>query len=505
MSTPELLRRIVNLIRARNASTFYLNGPPGSGKSHLLSELAERLPTEIPRTLVLGPYRVTWDDTAGLGERLMQDCRDAGFLDEMPSQGYELDLVSAWRWFRENAHVPAGQAFAVLIDLVEASQPDLKTTGSLFSSARYLEGTWDQRGVRIFHMFAGYWDHPGLERYFHTANTSFPYTVGHNYALWNGLSIDEMVALVAQVRPEESSRLHGRVLFELTGGHPAAALDILNRIAPGDLSFPHLLSSTRRAAVNGPAGQALLDAWCQLPAESRSVLRDLILQRRIPATALPAHLERLHVAGAIRLDQVGETSYLAFRSWYAELLTRLHTEELGIADEQTRRIRIDELMPKAAELNVEAYRLINDIETQARDFVTAQLCLLQARDQPLLEDRFKRYNDREQIFEDAHQRATDWRARSADKGLPVALNPLLAYLSIRDLADVIEEIGADIGSEAWQRIARAIQELAGVRDAVMHNQLIDDAALQRLYDLQADIYEALSETGDLDSGEAHNA
>lgn len=49
-------------------------------------------------------------------------------------------------------------------------------------------------------------------------------------------------------------------------------------------------------------------------------------------------------------------------------------------------------------------------------------------------------------------------------------------------------------SEAWQLIAQAIRDLASVRDAVMHNQLIDDTALQSLYDLQADIYEALSET-----------
>ena len=52
MSTSELAHRLVNLIRAKNASTFYLNGPPGSGKSYLLKELARQLPTEIPHTLV---------------------------------------------------------------------------------------------------------------------------------------------------------------------------------------------------------------------------------------------------------------------------------------------------------------------------------------------------------------------------------------------------------------------------------------------------------------------
>jgi hypothetical protein len=494
VSIAVLVRRLVNLIRAKNATTFYLNGPPGSGKSHLLKELARQLPTEIPRALVLGPYPVTWAEVTSLGERLIQDCRDAGFFDELSPRGSGLDLVSAWQWLRENAQVSTGQSFLVLIDLVEANQLDLPTISSLFSGARYLEGAWSQRDMRIFHMFAGYWDHPGLERHFHSINTSFPYTVGHNYITWRGLSIEEMIALANQVRPEKVHPLRGRLLFELTGGHPAAALDILNQIASGPLGFPALLSSTYQAAANGPAGQTLIGAWCQLPAESRSVLRDLVLQRRMPAKVLPAHLERLRLAGVIQLDQVGAISYLNFRSWYAELLVRLHAEELGIADEQTQRIQIAELMPKAFELNVEAYRLISDIENQARNFVAVQLCLRQTHGEPILKERSKKYNDYKRVSEDAHQRAMDWQTRSAGKGLPVALNPLLAYLSTRDLADLIVEIGIEMRSEAWQRIAQAIQDLSGVRDAVMHNQLIDDAALQRLYDLQADIYEALSET-----------
>ena len=492
VSTSELVRQLVNLIRSKNAGTFYLNGPPGSGKSHLLNELAEQLPSGIPRSLSLGPYIVANPESANLGERILHDCRDAGFLDEWSP--VELDLAGTWQWFARKAQVPNGRSFLVFIDLAGANQINLPAIGNLFSNARYLEGVWNHRGVRLFHMFVGYWDHPGLEHHFHNINTSFPYTIGHNYAVWNGLSIEEMVVLTNQVRPKEARHLHSRILFELTGGHPAAALDILNQIPSGDLNFPALLSSTRQAAANGPAGQALLSAWCQLPPESQSVLRDLVLQRRIPATVLPAHLERLRVAGVIRLDRIGTTIYLNFRSWYTELLVRLHAEELGIADKQIRRVRIDELMPKASELNVEAYRLINDIENRARNFVTVQLCLRQPRGEHILKDISKKHNQYERVFEDAYQRAMDWQAHSAEEGLPVTLNPLLAYLSTRDLADIIEEIGIEIGSDAWQRIAQAIQNLAGIRDAVMHNQLVDDIALQRLYDLQAGIYEALSET-----------
>jgi hypothetical protein len=442
----------------------------------------------------MGPYRVTQNKVTNLGERLVQDCRDARFLDKMPSTVSELDLVSAWQWVGENAHTPPRQTFVVLIDLENTNRSDFLTIGDLFSSARCLEGTWRQRSMRISHIFTGYWDHLGLEHYFKSINTSFPYTVGHNYAVWNGLSAEEMAALVNRVRSEEAHPLHSRILFELTGGHPAATLDILDHILSEDLGFPALLSATRRAAADGPASQALLNAWRQLPLESRSVLRDMVLQRHIPATAPPTALERLRVAGAIRSDPVGPTNYLNFRSWYVELLVRLHAEELGIADEQTQSIQIDELMPVTSEMNVEAYRLINDVENQARNFVTIQLCLRDSQSEHILRGISIKHDKQEQAFVDAYDRATDWQAQSSDEGMPVALNPLLAYLSTRDLAYIIEEVGSEMGSKAWQRIAQAIRDLAGVRDAVMHNQLIDDAALQRLYDLQADIYEALSET-----------
>jgi len=162
VSTSELVRQLVNLIRAKNASTFYLNGSPGSGKSYLLRKLAEQLPSEIPRSLPLGPHAATESEFTSLGERLLQDCQDAGFLDKTPPVGLELDLASAWQWFGRNAQVPSGRSFLVLIDLVKANQINLPAIGNLFSNARYLEGVWNHRGVRLFHMFVGYWDHPGL-------------------------------------------------------------------------------------------------------------------------------------------------------------------------------------------------------------------------------------------------------------------------------------------------------------------------------------------------------
>jgi len=52
------------------------------------------------------------------------------------------------------------------------------------------------------------------------------------------------------------------------------ALDILERVAEGGLSFAAILGAARQAAIDGTAGQALLGAWRQLPVESRMALRN---------------------------------------------------------------------------------------------------------------------------------------------------------------------------------------------------------------------------------------
>ena len=53
---------------------------------------------------------------------------------------------------------------------------------------------------------------------------------------------------------------------------------------------------------------------------------------------------------------------------------------------------------------------------------------------------------------------------------------------------------AESGLTEWTRIAQAIRSLSDVRDAVMHNQFIDDEAFERLYDLKSQIYEELSKS-----------
>jgi hypothetical protein len=394
-----------------------------------------------------------------------------------------------WRWFADEAHLSTEHTFLVLVDLPDAGRIDLPSLGSLFSEARRLAEAWNHPNIRLIHVFAGYWDHEGLKQHFREIVTSFPYTPGENYAVWTGISPHDMTLLVSRNLATQTASTYGEAMFELTGGHPAAALDILGKVESDDISVHELLSATHRAAKSGPAGEALLDAWLQLPSESRHVLKRLILQRQVPIRSLGDRWEQLVTAGAVRHHRVRQEHYVTFQSWYAELLTRLHAEELGIADSGTQSIRTNELIPPVSSLNFQAYRLINDMENQVRNFVATQVCL-RLWDDHILKGRAQRLDGVTHSWEDAYDRASTWCADSIDRGV---LNPLTAYLSTRDLARLIKEISREMGSEAWQDIAKAIMELSDIRDAVIHNQLIEGSALQRLRELRADIYEALDE------------
>ncbi len=196
--------------------------------------------------------------------------------------------------------------------------------------------------------------------------------------------------------------------------------------------------------------------------------------------------------GIARRSQAGSKNYLSFRCWYVELLIRLHLTELELADGELQKHRLDELIPEITALGLEAYRLIHGIENDVRNFVALYLCQCQPRGASILHGRHKKYDRERARFEDAHERAKMWRDQSERDGLLTSVNPLIAYCSTRDLAGLITEIGAETQSAGWSEIAQSLLRLAEIRDAVMHNQLVDDRALQQLYALQADIYQALN-------------
>ena len=56
------------------------------------------------------------------------------------------------------------------------------------------------------------------------------------------------------------------------------------------------------------------------------------------------------------------------------------------------------------------------------------------------------------------------------------------------------EIADELRSSEWRAVSLAIEDLSEIRNSVMHNQMIDDRCLERLHELQARVWEAVSRT-----------
>ena len=493
MVNNKLIQDLHRLIESNRASSYFINGPPGAGKSYLLKSLVSSLPTIIQQCFVLGPYEISTGRSDELPKWILTDCSDAGFLESDLPDVDNWDLTKAWKLISDNSLSLTRQTFIVLIDIGNISieiQPEIFT---LFSGIRKFEGLWDSRNIRILLIIAGSWDHPDCIDYFRNIiETSLPYTIGHNYKIWSGIPKTEFDDLVKSCYSDDKRVPFSQILYEITGGHPGAAIDILGQIDGKDLSVPSLLKAADLAALNGSNGRILIELWEKLPGDSKTSLKEMVFHRRIQATTLPAHLERLRIAGIATQKLVGEQYYLDFHSWYVELLVGYHVKDLGIASDNLNKIEFGDLIPPSLSLSSEAFRLINEIENLTRNYVTIQLSSRADSGFHYLMGKAKKYNHKTEVEEDAYQRAEEWQNRSSEWGMPRDLNPLIAYLSTRDLANLIEELVADSGISEWTRIAQAIRSLSDVRDAIMHNQFIDDEAFERLFDLKAQIYEELS-------------
>ncbi len=154
----DVLRLLVRQLRSRRASSLFINGAPGSGKSYHLQALAQHLPEELgQRVAILGPYALTETSLPQLTTQIARDLHAAGYVEEPYPDRAGADLHALWQWVGAQAHLPREQTFVVLIDLPEIIA-DSAAVGNLFSSARSLEGVWEGR-TRVAHIFTGYWQH----------------------------------------------------------------------------------------------------------------------------------------------------------------------------------------------------------------------------------------------------------------------------------------------------------------------------------------------------------
>lgn len=476
MAIDDICTILAKMIQSRSTSTVYLNGPPGSGRSHLLIQLSEMVPKQVPRSQVLGPYQVSGMAGSELGKRILSDCQARAYIDSIPkSIGY--GLSESWTWFLHNADLAANETFVILIDVdSDVSIKHLPSLADMFSQARYLEGLYGKSEVRTLILVAGYWLGTELEAYYHQISTSFPFTSGHNDINWQGVRAQDMTQFSPSVPSEQSRSMIMDLLFELTGGHPEVVKTIIG-LCNSEVTVAKCIESTKSAAKDSEIQRRFISVWKQLPAESLAYLPKLILSRRLPSNIFQNHKEPLISAGIIEEIADGRERRLKFRSWFIELVIHLHAQELNLPEERLKNIDPFSLIPDIASFSMDAYRLINEIENSTRNFLTIQLSLICQGRQDILSGKLLKYDSNRGEYTDAQSRALEWQSRSTKNGLPTLLNPLIAYLSTRDLADMFDEFSRQNEKVGFKEIGRLLRDLSNVRDAIMHNQLIDEFAI----------------------------
>jgi hypothetical protein len=479
----DLLDDVLRRIEAHATGSYFINGAPGVGKSYLLKEFERQLPDTIPGCVVLPPYQIT--TVEDFCEWLIAQCERNHLIDEVPQNDYlrqNLDVL--WQWLSDNVGLMKNQTLVLLLDIGYIHyQPD-DSIATLFSVISVLEN--QRLKFKLHHLIVGFWNHEALLKHFNATNATFPYEVGSNYRIFTGVAAAELTPLLPN---SDYPELHGKLLYEITGGHLGAAVAVAQSLKKPTLQS--MLDSVQNIAKQHEVTDRLLSVWKQLPEAALVLLEGLLRHRHLHVAATTHDDEHLLSAGIARRTVVDKQVYLGFQSWYVELALRYHAEDLNLHDKRLLRVDVANLAPVLTSLNDEAYQLIRDIEISARNFVSIRLSLNNKGTESILKGLNRRYDNANQLT-DADERTRNERKRIQGYGLNAALNPQIAYLTTGDLAQILQEIGRKDEDKAWLKIAESVQQMASIRNMVMHNQLVDEAALQTLYELRAAIYKALN-------------
>lgn len=503
VETSNIVARIKHQLDTKPANTILINGAPGTGKSFLLDKLSEELSTELPKVKVLGPYKET--TTNPISCQFVTDLFDQGYLSEMPGQSVTDDLNSTWFWLKDKLYSSVRQSFIILVDFDQISWNDYNSLRVVFSSLRYLEYCWDSRQITFVFVVAGFWDHPGLEAYYESVQLSFPYTVGNNYLNWGGISCEDF-ELYSQDIEHSLFQKDGffNVLYEIAGGNPKIIIEISRNIDPKELTIKNLLKATNNTATKGSLCDSLLSHWKELPTDSIEILNKVLILRQVPIKSTNSSVERLLLMGIVKVNSSNQIRCIEVKSWFVEVLLRTFAEELQLSKSVSQNSNIQELMPTLTVLHQRAYKLLQEIEILLRNFIVTQLWSYKLGDTPILSGwspkiPFVHYNEfsEKNVKEDAQERAVNWRSRCQKKGLPVDLNPDIAYLSLPDLADILSELSMKRGTQKWEHVTSALNEIVSIRDAVMHNQLIEINDFDRILKLKNKINTAISDEYDV--------
>ncbi len=490
MDKQSLNALLLKQLQSKFASTFFINGPPGAGKTHLLAELAKTLPSLLPSTQALGPYDSSKEN---LTVRILKDMFEYGYLSIPAPEECRDDWYGTWTWLKENLKVSGRQNFLILIRLNDNGFSQYEELRTWFSSLRYMEHYWNNNKIRLLLVVAGYWNHVLLEEHYKTIQLSFPYTTSTNYMVWNKIAPDETIDIVK--RKFVNSRLPeslGNLIYEITGGLAGAIIDLLGFIESSNPSVSDIIVATRKAAEKGEHGTLLVESWRNYPATFIESIRQLLLYGKLRISDQSV-LDLLKISGAVSVQEIFSESFVQLSSWYIELLLRNNAVVLGLANEGWKKVRFDEFAFGIASLNIEAYKVINRVESLIRNFALARLYEEDDGSAHVLQDKVLRRIKSTSINkdDDIYERAEEWRRNSKENGMNVSLNPLITFVSTGDLAQLVREI-AVAGDPLWDDIVNAIEKISPIRNAVMHHQMIDEKNLESLYSLQAKVYTALN-------------
>lgn len=488
MQTNDLIATLTRQFISTQTSAFYINGSRGSGKTWLLNNLAVEMPRSLNSLLVLGPYQVT--EIADFTKLMLNDLASMGYIDNSWNQDIELDWYSTWKWIRENITASKNQNILVLLDVNFKSFTDYENMGVWFSSIRYLQHYWDLNNTRLLFVVSGSWNHNGLEGHFHLTQTSFPYTESTSYLVWHGISLEETIGLVKRkFSDSKMAKPLGKMLFEITDGHPGAIDDVLSFVDSKKTTAAEIQLATEKAAQNGKHGKLLIGAWTNLHSDVIDLAKQFVLMKQTPKSANHDLMNLLFISGIIVYHDETEKRYGKIKSWYVELLIRNNASLLGISGEDWMKIEFEEFVPSIKALNIEAYELINNIENIIRNFAVSRLFEQRDDTEHILKNHVLKNNKYIQADDDAYDRASGWRQKNFQIGVGLKLNPLIAYISTGDLIQLIKEIPID--GVFPNELITSMEAVSPIRDAVMHNQIIDEKSLGILYDLQDKILKVL--------------
>lgn len=489
MHSDVLIEHFISTVRGNAVGTFYLNGLPRTGKTFFLQTMKEQMDSNGVSTFGLGPYRIVGTDSRHLIDNILSDLRDAVYLERSIRPPKECDFTTFWEWAATQIKT-RNQVFLVTVDVGNTGRLDPMIVASLFSNARKLESRILDSGLRVHTIFEGYWDTYLLDTYYKKIGISFPYTPTYNYAVWLGINQVQTIQMVAQKRID-TKPIIGKILHEITGGNPSVSLGILDKIGDRDLDYDNIVKATKEYAIDGGVTLEIVDIWMRLPPEAKKILKNIVLRRRILGL-VPGELKQLLLCSGLTKEvYVQNQEYLSLRSWYVELAIMAHAVKLGISDPIISRIDLAELMPELTVINNEAYQIIYDIENQVRNFAVQQR--YRSSSTTIESDILDVDIDIRRKKENVARETAKWKARSIRNGVMVDVNPRIAYSSTGQLCGLLERIALDLNSNEWLEIASSLDEMKDIRDAVMHNQIINDFHLERLYGLQASIYHALNQ------------